>query len=195
MRFAYVGRDGDLGRGLAIGTGVVAGAGAGFVITLSAGQGGDTSGLGALLLAFPVSDPDGCSRRRDRRKDFEGTRCRALRDYGRTTGDRGARNRGRHARRHVAPLHAAVRLGADRDRVDVADLALQATEHVRIRRAARAAEAHHADGRTQIAIDHEMLVREGDAGRDARVALGTGVELASFEACTVCSTALRWSCR
>jgi hypothetical protein len=52
---AYVGRDGDLGRGIAVGTGVVAGAGAGFVITVSAGQGGDTSGLGALLLAFPVS--------------------------------------------------------------------------------------------------------------------------------------------
>jgi hypothetical protein len=52
---AYVGRDGDLGRGIAIGTGVVGGAGAGFVVTASAGQGGDTSGLGALLLAFPVS--------------------------------------------------------------------------------------------------------------------------------------------
>jgi hypothetical protein len=52
---AYVGRDGDLGRAIAIGTGVVAGAGAGFVITASAGQGGDTSGLGGLLLAFPVS--------------------------------------------------------------------------------------------------------------------------------------------
>lgn len=52
---AYFGRDGDLGRGIAVGTGVVAGAGAGFAITLSAGTGGDTAGMGALLLAFPVS--------------------------------------------------------------------------------------------------------------------------------------------
>jgi hypothetical protein len=52
---AYLGRNGGGGRALAIGGGVVGGAGIGAAITISNSKGGDTQGLFGLMLAVPIS--------------------------------------------------------------------------------------------------------------------------------------------
>jgi hypothetical protein len=51
---AYLARNDDSGRVLAVATGVAAGAALGFATTAAAMPGGDTQGLGALLLGIPI---------------------------------------------------------------------------------------------------------------------------------------------
>jgi hypothetical protein len=52
---AYVGRNGDLGRGIAIGSGIAGGGALVGLITLKASSGGDSRGMGGLLLAVPLA--------------------------------------------------------------------------------------------------------------------------------------------
>jgi hypothetical protein len=52
---AYVDREGDGARAIAIGSGIVAGGALGAVIPLALAEGGDSEGLGAMLLAIPLS--------------------------------------------------------------------------------------------------------------------------------------------
>lgn len=53
---AYFGRENDAGRAVAIGSAIIGGAGAGALGTLALSKGGgDTSGLGTLLLAVPIT--------------------------------------------------------------------------------------------------------------------------------------------